>query len=642
MRVTNEMIANQVVYNLTQNINRFYVLQNQMSTNRRINKASDDPVGTVRDLSYRERLNDLAQYKSNIAIGQTWLSTVDSALNDINTAISNAHTAAVEMSNDTNDAASREASANEVQSLLDQILAAGNSQLQGNYMFSGYRTRTQPFESTSVGVVYRGDNGAINYTIDSKAKVQINTIGSDLLTKPFAVIGTTSDIQAGIVGTTSLATLNHNGGVDLVPGTFTVKDLNLNNTVTVDISAATTINDVIAAINTQLTAGGITNVTASLGLEGNNLRLVATENPTISAATPLTSLNHGSGVDMQPGKFAIRNQSGSTNVTIDLTGDVTVGDAVASINTQLAAAGIVNVTASINPGGTGINITDTNGPPTLGLYTEESSIYDFTAANLGLSGAIEPVLSGQDVHPGPSFEVAESAVGETTGANIGLLGKFTSNQIGKGLSPQLQPTMTLAQLRNNNGIPEGGIRIAQGDAAVTIDTSTGIITVQDLLNAINNSGLAITASINASQTGIQITNNDPTRTLIVSNADAARTANALGVFGSNDVLGSMMLLVESLHNNDRSAISDMVGTLDTALNTVLNHRASTGAKVIRMETTLSRLEDYTVNYTKLLSDVEDADITKLITDLAMAENAYQSALNAAARIIQPSLLNFLR
>jgi flagellar hook-associated protein 3 len=641
MRVTNEMIANQVVYNLTQNINRFYVLQNQMSTNRRINKASDDPVGTIKDLSYRERLNDLAQYKSNIAIGQTWLSTVDSALNDINTAISGAHSAAVEMSNDTFDAVAREAGANEVQSLLDQILAAGNSQLQGNYLFSGYRTRTPPFESTSVGVVYRGDSGAINYTIDSKAKVQINTIGSDLLTKPFAVIGATADIQSGIVAATPLTTLNHGQGVDLSPGTFTVKDLNLNNTVTVNISAAPTIGDVIQAINLQLNAGGITNVTASLGLEGNNVRLVATENPTISAVTPLTSLNHGSGVDMQPGKFVIRNQTGSTLVTIDLTGDVTVGDAIASINAQLVAAGVANVTATINPGGTGIDITDTNAVP-LGLYTEETSIYDFTAANLGLTGAIDPVLNGQDVHPGPSFEVSESGPGSTTGADIGLLGTFTSNQIGKGLSPQVQPAMTLAQLRNNNGIPPGGIRIAQGDAAVTIDTSAGITTVQDLLNAINGSGLAITASINADQTGIQIINNDPTRTLIVNNADNARSASALGIFGSTDVLGSMMLLVESLRNNDRSSISDLIGTLDSGLNTVLNQRASTGAKVIRMETTLSRLEDYTVNYTKLLSDVEDADITKLITDLAMAENAYQSALNAAAKIIQPSLLNFLR
>ncbi|TFH55377.1 MAG: hypothetical protein E4G91_10715, partial [Candidatus Zixiibacteriota bacterium] len=151
-----------------------------------------------------------------------------------------------------------------------------------------------------------------------------------------------------------------------------------------------------------------------------------------------------------------------------------------------------------------------------------------------------------------------------------------------------------------------------------------------------------TASINAGRTGIQIVNNDPTRTLIVSNADNARSADALGIFGSTDLLGSMMLLVQSLRNNDRSSVSDLIGTLDSGLNTVLNHRASTGAKVIRMETTLSRLQDYTVNYTKLLSEVEDADITKLITDLAMAENAYQSSLNAAAKIIQPSLLNFLR
>jgi len=257
-------------------------------------------------------------------------------------------------------------------------------------------------------------------------------------------------------------------------------------------------------------------------------------------------------------------------------------------------------------------------------------------------GSINPVLSGGVVNPAPNFEVAESAAGETTAANLGLLGTFVKTRIGTALSPELLPTTTLTQLRNNNGIPLGGIRIAHGDVSVTIDTSTGITTIQDLLSAINGTGLDITASINAAGTGIQITNNDPTRTLIISNADSSRAASALGILGSSDVLGNMMLLVDSLHGNDRQAVSDLVGTLDTALNTVLNHRASTGAKVMRMETTLSRLEEYEVNYTKLLSEVEDADVTKLITDLAMAENAYQAALNAAAKIIQPSLLNFLR
>lgn len=642
MRITHEMIANQVVYNLSQNINRFFNLQNQMSTNKRINKASDDPVGTIKDLSYRERLSDIVQYKSNIGIGKTWLASTDSALNDINSAITDAHTIAVEMSNDTFDSVARQAAANEVQSLLDKVMAAGNSQLQGSYLFAGYRTRTKPFELSAGGVTYKGDNGVIEYTIDSKAKVQINTIGSNLLTKAFTVIGAKADLASGILGTTTLASLNGGNGVDLAPGTFTIQDLNLNNTVTIDISAATTVNDMISAINTQLAAGGITNVTASLGLEGNNLRLLAVDDPRISLTTTLANLNHGNGVDMTPGQFHIKNQSGSIDATIDLTGDLTVGDAIASINSQLAAAGVANVTAAINAGGTGIDITDSNGVP-LGLSVEENSIYDFTAVNLGLSGAIGPILHGVNLDPKPSFIVAETAPGETTAANLGLLGQFGTNLIGTGLKPQLLTTTRLSQLHNNAGIPGGGIKISQGNASVIINTAaSGMLTIQDLLDAINNSGLNVTASINADQTGVQITNNDPTMTLTVANTDNSRAAASLGIYGASDVLGSMLLLVDSLRNDDRSAVSDIIGTLDSALNSVLNERAATGAKSIRMETTLSRLEEYEVNYTKLLSDVEDADITKLITDLAMQENAYTAALSAAAKIVQPSLLNFLR
>ena len=116
----------------------------------------------------------------------------------------------------------------------------------------------------------------------------------------------------------------------------------------------------------------------------------------------------------------------------------------------------------------------------------------------------------------------------------------------------------------------------------------------------------------------------------------------LWVSRAADVLGSMMLLTKALREDDGETIQQMVGTLSDSLTTVLNERASTGAKGIHMETTLNRLQEYEVYYTKLLSDVEDADLTKLITDLAMQENAYSAALNSAAKIIQPSLLDFIR
>ena len=63
---------------------------------------------------------------------------------------------------------------------------------------------------------------------------------------------------------------------------------------------------------------------------------------------------------------------------------------------------------------------------------------------------------------------------------------------------------------------------------------------------------------------------------------------------------------------------------------------------MRLETTVARLLDSEIGYTHLLANVEDADMSKLITDLATFENNYQASLMAVAKIIQPSLLNFLK
>ena len=62
----------------------------------------------------------------------------------------------------------------------------------------------------------------------------------------------------------------------------------------------------------------------------------------------------------------------------------------------------------------------------------------------------------------------------------------------------------------------------------------------------------------------------------------------------------------------------------------------------RLEKTEYRLRDLGLNYTRLLSEVEDADITHLITQLTTQENNYQASLMAAAQIIQPTLVDFLR
>jgi len=643
MRVTGKMIADQVINNLSKNLSVFMRLQNRMSTGRRINKPSDDPIGTIKDLSYRSRLSDIAQFRKNISEGQNWLGSVDGALGDITSMISQAKEIAVALANDTYDATARDAVANEVESLLQQVLQSGNLMQGERYLFSGHLTRTKAFEASAKGVIYQGDQGSIRIEIESSTYIGINIAGSELLTAPFGTLGENADLKAGIDGNTLLADLNSGRGVDLSPGSFVVTDQNLNNSVTITIPPATTdINALMAEINTQLAAGGIDNLTIELGDEGNNLRMVAVDKPDINLNTPLANINYGNGLGPGPHEFIIHNMDHSIEITVDITTAATVGDVINEINTALTNAGIANVSASLNPGSTGIDIEDTNVVP-LGLTVADASTESQVATNLGILGNIIPLLSGADLNPGPDFSIAESAPGETTAGDIGILGNMNYTLVGSDLDPQITLLTPLRLLNNGLGYQLGEIMIAQGNNTLNLDLGApGIVTIGDLINAFNTSGLFIQASINDSGKGVQIESTVIGRSLLIEDIEDFNPAYKLGIVGSPDVVGNLIFLIDALRNNDQKSINGVIDGLENGINHILNERASVGAKMVRMETTLSRLEDYNLEITRLLSETEDADITRLVADLAMQENVYTAALNSAARIIQPSLLDFIR
>ena len=144
MRVTNNMMANQVIFNVQRSLQRFLDLQNSMSSGRRINRPSDDPLGTVRDLNYRTELSKTGQYRKNVSLGQNWLTTYDGVLNDMGNLLSSAKEVAISMSNDTYDAEIRRLSANEIRSIFDQLVELSNTQLEGRHIFSGFKTKVSP------------------------------------------------------------------------------------------------------------------------------------------------------------------------------------------------------------------------------------------------------------------------------------------------------------------------------------------------------------------------------------------------------------------------------------------------------------------------------------------------------------------
>ena len=82
--------------------------------------------------------------------------------------------------------------------------------------------------------------------------------------------------------------------------------------------------------------------------------------------------------------------------------------------------------------------------------------------------------------------------------------------------------------------------------------------------------------------------------------------------------------------------------LETNLDQIVQTRATVGATTNRLEAAADRLMQVEESSTKLLSDVEDADMAKTYVDFSMQQSVYQSALRAGSNIVQQSLLDFLR
>lgn len=94
--------------------------------------------------------------------------------------------------------------------------------------------------------------------------------------------------------------------------------------------------------------------------------------------------------------------------------------------------------------------------------------------------------------------------------------------------------------------------------------------------------------------------------------------------------------------NSTTTVNNELGNLDKALDLVLKSRSEVGAKMKRMVEVDQRLRDNKLSITDLLSKTIDTDITETINDLKVQESVQRMSLSVGAKIIQPTLVDFLR
>ena len=108
------------------------------------------------------------------------------------------------------------------------------------------------------------------------------------------------------------------------------------------------------------------------------------------------------------------------------------------------------------------------------------------------------------------------------------------------------------------------------------------------------------------------------------------------------LFGDIKELKKALESTSGQDISGFLDKLDSHINNLVAERAELGARYNRVELIDARVGEQEVIANRILSDNEDADIERVITDLKMQESIHRAALGVGSRIMQPTLMDFLR
>jgi flagellar hook-associated protein 3 FlgL len=113
-------------------------------------------------------------------------------------------------------------------------------------------------------------------------------------------------------------------------------------------------------------------------------------------------------------------------------------------------------------------------------------------------------------------------------------------------------------------------------------------------------------------------------------------------FGGTELFEAMEQLRQGMLAGSQGDMQAAMDRVEKSTDTLLTARADIGARMNRLAATRTRYEDDIVNLSALYAKAADADIAEVVMDLKVQENVYQTSLAAAAKIMQPSLLDYLR
>ena len=144
--------------------------------------------------------------------------------------------------------------------------------------------------------------------------------------------------------------------------------------------------------------------------------------------------------------------------------------------------------------------------------------------------------------------------------------------------------------------------------------------------------------------GAYVGDNGQTTRTVGANSKIRVDARGPEAFGTGDTQLFTVLqnISDSIRSGDTDALNDNLTKLDAASDLMKNTLSDVGARYNRVTQMKQSAQDRILTVASQLSDVEDVDLPKAIMEMQLQQTSYQAALAASAKVIQPSLIDFLR
>ncbi|SEM32990.1 flagellar hook-associated protein 3 FlgL [Paenisporosarcina quisquiliarum] len=198
MRVTQSMLSNNMLRNLSGSYNKMATLQEQINSGKKITRPSQDPVVAIKGIGYRTDLNKVEQYQRNLGEVNNWLDSSDDALDKVGIALHRVQELVTQASSDTLTPDDRTKVEKEITQIKEQIRDMGNTKVGGKYIFSGTNTNSPLHDGTNflTTATAPGVNKDVNIEVYDGVEITVNTKGLDLFQNIDAMItGLETDLK---------------------------------------------------------------------------------------------------------------------------------------------------------------------------------------------------------------------------------------------------------------------------------------------------------------------------------------------------------------------------------------------------------------------------------------------------------------